>query len=479
LASPPSLTARLQRQQAALLSIARSWKNYESDVDVALRAITETAADALDIDRVSVWLLGDDPSTLVCEDLFDRRQAQHSEGLVLRAQEYPAYFTALQTEEVIAADNAHQDQRTREFSASYLTPLGIGAMLDAPIRVAGRVRGVVCHEHVGGPREFQIDEQNAASYLASLASLTLEFRRRTQMELELAHSLSLLRAAFEATGEAILAVDQNGSVVEHNRRFIEMWQIPEELLGKAGDGGPRLEFLGRQTKDPAGFVRRARELSTERTTESLDQLDLLDGRTIERTGRPQWLNGEVIGRVWSYRDISKSKRVEEALRESEARQREIANHDGLTGLHNRRHILERLNEEVARSERTLERFSVAMLDLDHFKQVNDEHGHVVGDDVLRTFARELTARLRKTDRAGRYGGEEFLIVLPHTRVAGARQLVEDVREHVARKRENMPHFTVSAGVAEYPGDATEVTRLIEVADERLYQAKREGRNRVR
>lgn len=447
-------------------------------MDVALRAITETAADALDIDRVSVWLMDDSRRKLVCEDLFDRRQTEHSEGAVLESHQYPAYFAALETEEVIAADNAHLDLRTREFSESYLAPLGIGAMLDAPIRVAGSVRGVVCHEHVGGPREFQIDEQNAASYLASLASLTLEFRRRTQMERELAHSLSLLRAAFEATGEAILAIDEHGSVVEYNHRFIDMWQIPEELLGKAGDGGPRLQFLGSQTKDPAGFVARARALSSDRTTESLDQLELLDGRTIERTGRPQWLDGRVIGRVWSYRDITNSKRVEEALRKSEAQQREIANQDGLTGLHNRRHILERLDEEIARSERTLERFCVAMLDLDHFKRINDEHGHIVGDDVLRNFARDLTTRLRKTDRAGRYGGEEFLLILPHTRLEGARKLVDEVRRHVGRNRENLPKFTVSGGVAEYPKDATDATRLVEAADARLYQAKHEGRDRV-
>lgn len=447
-------------------------------MEVALRAITETAADALDIDRVSVWLIDEGRQKLVCEDMFDRRHAEHSEGTVLESHQYPAYFAALETEEVIAADNAHIDVRTREFSASYLTPLGIGAMLDAPIRVAGSVRGVVCHEHVGGPREFQIDEQNAASYLASLASLTLEFRRRTQTELELAHSLSLLRAAFEATGEAILAVDENGSVVDHNHRFIDMWQIPPALLGKAGDGGPRLEFLGKQTTDPEGFVARARALSSDRTTESLDQMELLDGRTIERTGRPQWLNGQVIGRVWSYRDITNSKRVEEALRKSEAQQREIANQDGLTGLFNRRHILERLDEEIARSERTLERFSIAMLDLDHFKQINDQHGHIVGDDVLRVFTRDVTTRLRRTDRAGRYGGEEFLLILPHTRLDGARGLVDEVRQHVARKREDLPRFTVSAGVAEYPKDATDATRLIEVADARLYQAKHEGRDRV-
>jgi diguanylate cyclase (GGDEF)-like protein/PAS domain S-box-containing protein len=469
--TPSSLTTRLQKQQAALLSIARAWKNYESDVNMALRAITETAADALDMERVSVWLMDDAREKLVCEDLFERPKGQHSAGIELSAKDYPDYFAALETEEVIAADDAHVDLRTRGFSESYLKPLGIGAMLDAPIRVAGSLKGVVCHEHVGGRREFQIDEQNAASYLASLASLTLEFRRRSEIERELAHSLSLLRAAFEATGEAILAVDSNGSVVDYNQRFVTLWGITPELLGKAGDGGPRLEFLGQKTTDPASFVARARELYRDRERESLDVVELLDGRTIERTGRPQWLDGKVVGRVWSYRDVTHRKRAEETLRE-------IANRDGLTGLANRRHILERLDEEIARTRRSGEAFSVAMLDIDHFKLVNDEHGHIVGDDVLRVFSSDLLARLRKTDRIGRYGGEEFLVILPGTVASGARRLLEEVRQHVARNRDDLPRFTVSAGIAEFPQDGNDATSLIEAADSRLYKAKREGRNRV-
>ncbi len=446
---------------------------------VAFGAITETAADALDIDRVSVWLFDHERTKITCEDLFERTTQAHSRGIELFAKDFPAYFDALQTEEVISAQNAHQDPRTSCFSGSYLTPLGIGAMLDAPIRVAGSVRGVICHEHVGGEREFAIDEQNAASYLASLGSLALEFQRRVRMDRELAQSLSLLRATLEATGEAILAVDSNGSVLTHNQRFVDLWKIPAELLGPAGDRGPRLEFLAQQTTDPVGFIARARDLFHDRERESIDTVELVDGRRIERTGRPQWLDGQVIGRVWSYRDVTHLKRIEETLRASEALQREIANRDGLTGLANRRHILEKLDEEIARADRSGRPFSVAMLDLDHFKLINDEHGHLVGDDVLRELAKDLNDRLRKTDRAGRYGGEEFLLILPDTPKDGAHRVLAELRMHISRPRQPLPHFTASAGVAEYPRDGVTLTALIETADLRLYQAKHGGRNRVR
>ena len=479
MSEPPSLPGRVRRQQAALLAIGARWRHYEADVGGALRAITETAVSAVDVERASVWLLDEARARLVCEDLFERGPGRHTSGVELLAAAYPRYFAALGSEEVIAAADAHHDPRTSEFSAGYLGPLGIGAMLDAPIRSGGRVVGVLCHEHVGAVRSFHVDEQNTANYLASLVSLSLELRRRMDGEREVATSLSLLRAAFEATGEGILAVDGRGSVVAHNQRFVEMWSMPEELLGEAGDGGPRLHFLAEQTADPEAFVARARAVFGEPEAEGTDLLELHDGRSIERTSRPQWLGGAVLGRVWSYRDVTHLKRVEAALRASEEQLRELASRDALTGLHNRRHLHQRLSEEIARARRTGRGFAVAMLDIDHFKRVNDEHGHQTGDEVLQALAADLRARLRQTDGVGRWGGEEFLLVLPETTRADALRLLEELRAHVARDRAPLPRFTVSVGVAEFPADGGELLPLVAAADTRLYEAKHAGRDRVR
>jgi len=469
----------MQRQHAALLELARSWRRYEADLELVTRAVTETAVTAVDVERASVWLWDDAHTKIVCRDLFERTNATHSKGTELSAGDFPNYFEALESEEVIAASDAHRDPRTQEFSTSYLTPLGIGAMLDAPIRVAGTSVGVLCHEHVGASREFAIDEQNVAAYLASLVSLALESQRRRETEADLAESLSLLRATFEATAEGILAVDSEASVVTHNQRFIQIWGIPIELLGKAGDGGPRLRFLADQTVDPDAFVARARTVFSDSDSESVDLIELRDGRSLERTSRPQWLNGKTIGRVWSYRDVTHLKRTEAALRESEARLRDLASRDALTGLFNRRMLVERLEEEMRRSRRSQRPFSIAMLDLDHFKRVNDELGHQTGDEVLKAFSEDLTQRLRKTDFVGRWGGEEFLVILPETNETTARQLLDEVRKHVGRERDGLPTFTVSVGLAEYPTRASEVTPLVAAADARLYEAKRAGRNSVR
>jgi diguanylate cyclase (GGDEF)-like protein len=467
LAEPPSLPARVQLQQEALLRIGRSWRHHEAHLDDAFRVITETAVSAIQVERASV-----------CEDLFERTAGKHSRGTELFAADFPSYFLALGSEEVIAAEDAHHDPRTLEFSESYLGPLGIGAMLDAPIRSGGRVVGVLCHEHVGPQRAFFADEKNTASYLASLVSLALELRNRVNHEHELAESLSLLRATFEATGEGILAVDAKGSAVAHNARFAEIWGVPERLFGPDGDGGPRLRFLADQTTDPEGYVTRARTIFADRECESTDLIELRDGRSIERTSRPQWLERKVIGRVWSFRDVTHLREVEAALRQSEARLRELSIRDSLTGLFNRRHLHQRLAEEIARADRSGRRFSVAMLDLDNFKQVNDEHGHQTGDEVLIAFAEDLAGRVRRTDCVGRWGGEEFLLILPETERSYALQLLEELRAHVARPREGLPAFTVSAGVAEFPADGRDVLPLVAAADSRLYEAKHLGRNRV-
>lgn len=155
--------------------------------------------------------------------------------------------------------------------------------------------------------------------------------------------------------------------------------------------------------------------------------------------------------------------------------------DGLTGLLNHSALLDQLDIEVARARRLGGRLVFAMTDLDHFKRVNDTQGHGMGDQVLRAFSRLLQQRLRRTDALGRYGGEEFGIVLPDTELAEAQTLLEGLREDFAAQRFHGPGgafgVTFSAGLADFPvhGDGA---GLCEAADRALYGAKAGGRNRV-
>lgn len=161
---------------------------------------------------------------------------------------------------------------------------------------------------------------------------------------------------------------------------------------------------------------------------------------------------------------------------------ELAITDGLTGIFVRRHFLERFQEEMARSVSYNLKFSFLMVDIDHFKRQNDTYGHLVGDVILKEIAQILKANLREIDLLGRYGGEEFSIVLPDTNRIGAIQAAERIRlsveKYCFKAYEELIKVTISVGIAIFPDNATNAQRLIDCADSALYQAKQEGRNRV-
>lgn len=177
------------------------------------------------------------------------------------------------------------------------------------------------------------------------------------------------------------------------------------------------------------------------------------------------------------------RRLQAELREKNATLARLSTTDPVTGLRNRRYAAEFLSLEVLRAVRYHTPLAVLLLDLDHFKRVNDTHGHRVGDSVLQVVADTLRATLRATDVAGRYGGEEFLVVLPQTDLAGAAVLAERVRaaiEEIAIDVGGVAPLsvTVSIGVAALDERAGGAEQLVERADAALYAAKDAGRNRV-
>jgi diguanylate cyclase (GGDEF)-like protein/PAS domain S-box-containing protein len=183
------------------------------------------------------------------------------------------------------------------------------------------------------------------------------------------------------------------------------------------------------------------------------------------------------------RDITERKRIEAELHAAKAAAEEAATHDPLTGLWNHNRIIEILIEETSRSDRQGAPLSVAMLDLDHFKHVNDTHGHVVGDEVLREIARRLERAIRVYDSVGRFGGEEFMIVLPGTDRADAQQAAERIRAEISREpvltSAGGVRVTGSLGVVTHRGEAvSDATGLLVAADDALYDAKGSGRDRV-
>jgi diguanylate cyclase (GGDEF)-like protein len=156
--------------------------------------------------------------------------------------------------------------------------------------------------------------------------------------------------------------------------------------------------------------------------------------------------------------------------------------DGLTGAHVKRYLLEALEKEIIRARRHARDLSFMMFDIDHFKKINDYHGHLAGDFVLKELARIVQARIRRDEVFARYGGEEFAIILPETNLDGAKALSEGLREKVEASRfvfqGEQIHVTISIGVAVLQEQDRTSMDLIKNADTKLYEAKRGGRNRV-
>lgn len=179
--------------------------------------------------------------------------------------------------------------------------------------------------------------------------------------------------------------------------------------------------------------------------------------------------------------LEKWKKLQQSKADMEEIER-LVTFDTLTSLYNRRSIVQKLNDQLHQSARYQEKFSIIMVDIDHFKGVNDRYGHLVGDDVLENIAGIIKKSLRKTDIAGRYGGEEFVIILPRADLVIGEQIAQRIRRNIASARmtDHSGHdfrVTISQGVACFQRKDT-ATALIIRADDALYKAKKNGRNRV-
>lgn len=184
-------------------------------------------------------------------------------------------------------------------------------------------------------------------------------------------------------------------------------------------------------------------------------------------------------------DISDRKDLERRLRDAYAQQENLANYDLLTGVLNRRAVSKHAEAELNRAERG-GALSLVMLDIDHFKKINDTHGHPAGDEVLKTIARTISNSVRPYDWVGRWGGEEFLVVLPNTSIVEAGDVAERLRKAVGSSKVRLADgrelgFAASFGITSTSlaqGKYPKLEELVKQADDALYRAKDEGRNRV-
>jgi diguanylate cyclase (GGDEF)-like protein/PAS domain S-box-containing protein len=324
-------------------------------------------------------------------------------------------------------------------------------------------------------------EFDTAHQLRQIVVMLVDVTDRRRLEVELEANRHVKATALDATTAHIAVLDSNGIVVESNAS----WQAYARRGGYGKDpsfGGVNyLDALDRVAGDDMPRAQAAREgiLSVMRGHAPLFQMDYACHAPMER----QWFSLKVTPMdpqrervLVSHENITRSKLAEEAMFA-------LANTDALTGLSSRRHFFEKADDEFARAQRYATPLAVLMADLDHFKSVNDKHGHAGGDVVLRSFAEVLSGLLRDSDIAGRIGGEEFAVLLPHTTLDGARAFAERVMDGVAANPPDVgggkvAPYTLSIGVSALSPACKDFPALLRLADDALYRAKRRGRNRL-
>ncbi len=301
------------------------------------------------------------------------------------------------------------------------------------------------------------------------AFLQEEVRRRQESE-------ARLQTLLETIPDLIWLKDPEGIYLSCNHKFERFLGAAEcDIVGKTDH-----DFLPKELadffrdRDRAAMESDSPTINEEKVTFADDgHEELLE--TIKTTLRNQ--DGKILGVLGIARDITSRKQAEE-------RARYLSLHDPLTGLYNRRVLEGRITEELNRAERYQRSLSVFMLDLDHFKRVNDSHGHPSGDIALCHLAQLLEDSIRKTDYVARYGGEEFIVVLPETPLSEAMELAERLCEQIASEKipigeHQKIQLTASIGVSCFPTHHHTWEGLIKTADSAMYLAKEAGRNQVR
>ncbi len=308
-----------------------------------------------------------------------------------------------------------------------------------------------------------------------LCGTHLDITERKQVENALRESEEKYRGIFDESVAAIYVFDRN-------RKFTDTNQAGLDLLGYT-----RKELLNMQITD----VDANRDikvwtpvlkqlLSGKNVINQEHELMRKDGTIVTVLSNTKPLNddrGHSVGLQSTFINITERKQAEEKLKH-------MASHDPLTGLYNRNEMKLRLDNEMERASRYNHKLSVFMLDIDHFKHINDTYGHQTGDTVLRKFAKLLENSIRNSDYTARFGGEEFVVILPETELPKARELAERLRklvdDHIFPINiDKELNLSTSIGIATFPDHVQTSQELLKAADSAMYAAKEAGRNQVK
>ena len=301
-----------------------------------------------------------------------------------------------------------------------------------------------------------------------------DITHRKLSEQSLRNSNSLLASTFESTADGIVVLDLEQQIVVYNKRFAEMWQIPQYMLDSKDVAAIRKHVTDRM-EDPQRWLENIKRLNADPLATAIDLIKGRDGRYFERYSQPQLLQDRPIGRIFAYRDITDRMVAEEKLRYD-------ALHDSLTKLPNRMAFMNRLREAIVQAQgNPLAKFAVLFLDLDRFKVINDSLGHVSGDKLLISVAERLKECIRPGDFVARFGGDEFTILLSRARDRDDVIHVAERLQHVLSLAFNLDNYEVFTSASIGIVFADEILRegedFLRDADVAMYRAKEAGKAR--
>jgi len=306
---------------------------------------------------------------------------------------------------------------------------------------------------------------------------------RERAELSAAQNEARLRSIYQAVHAGIFLQGASGEILHANQVACEIFGMsPQNIIGKTS-ADPIWHMVDEGGNKIPGDHHPS--MITLKTGKPID--NAIRGLFADDPGKMIWLSistqpifaatgGPVKEVLVTFHDVTSTKHLQADLEY-------LTIHDHLTGLLNRRFLEEEAAKEIARAERYQMPLSFLMIDIDHFKQINDHYGHKTGDAALCALAERLSELIRESDYLARFGGEEFLLILPDTTADKALSLAEKLRAQIGEMpilppNEKSLTMTVSIGVATFPEHGTDWETLYKAADAALYQAKERGRNRV-
>ncbi len=380
--------------------------------------------------------------------------------------------------EPLIVSDARTDPRVRDNPA--IVGLGVVAYAGVPLTTRdGHTLGSLCAID-RQPRQWTAADVGLLEDLSHSVIAAIELRTANR---ELARQAAELVAAEEsarrqhAYSQAILRSMHEGLLVTREGRILETNSAFCELTGFTRDQlvGARVPYPFWVPEARPEIDAHRRAVTDGRPHELRTTYRRADGsrlRVSMHTVMVRAEDGEPLSFVTTVSDVTEQERHADMLEH-------LASHDALTGMPNRRVFQERLRAEIARAERHARPLSIAILDLDHFKEVNDRLGHDVGDRVLQEVARRLTRLVRRGEHIARIGGEEFGWILPDSDAAGACAAADRARGAISGERfEAAGSLTISAGVCELGGSRRNLGELFRGADQALYAAKRAGRDQT-